>query len=173
MERSQFPQIYSAEKNSTRVTLSLEDAIAGHDRRLFEYLIEGKMLLIESVLMCVTESRVTIFCTIVILLRSCPWKVGICACLLSVHRDLYILLIRLNSTNSQGTRLKASCFPPATDCWWLLALSVLVFRCWCSCGGDENNLSTGIDNAEITSRPSRISPAEMAPKTVQVCLYLF
>lgn len=64
VERSQFPQIYSDEKNATRITLSLEDAIAGYDRRLFVYLIEGKMLLIESILMCVTESRVKILHTV-------------------------------------------------------------------------------------------------------------
>lgn len=102
---------------------------------------------------------------------SVPGKLAFAHAWLSVHRVLYIFFIRLNPTNSQGMWLKASCFPPATGCWWLLALSVLVFRCWCSCGGDENNLSTGIDNAEITSRPSRVSPVEMVPKTAPVCLY--
>ncbi|KAF4793625.1 hypothetical protein TURU_109793 [Turdus rufiventris] len=47
-----------------------------------------------------------------------------------------------------------------------------VHKCWCSCGGDENNLSTGIDNAEITSRPSRVSPVEMVLKTVQLKMIL-
>lgn len=44
-------------------------------------------------------------------------------------------------------------------------------RCWCSCGGGENNWSTSVDNAEIDSIPSQISPVEVALNTVQVCLY--
>lgn len=124
------------------------------------------MLLIESILICFTESRIKMFCT-TDLVKWPSLKVGICACL----AFFLIFLIRLNPTNSQETWLKASLFPPSSGCWWLLALSVPVFRCWCSCGGDENNSSTGTDNAEITFRPSRVSAVEMVLKTVQVCLY--
>lgn len=79
---------------------------------------------------------------------------------LSLHRDLYILFIRLSPTQAQWTCcwLKASGFAPATGWWWLLAPSVLVFRSWCSCGGDENNCSSGVDNAEIDSRPINSQP---------------
>lgn len=92
---------------------------------------------------------------------------------LSFHRDLYILFIRLNPTQSQWTCcwFKDSGFAPVTGQWWLFVPSVPVFKCWCSCRGDENNSSTGADNAEIASRPRRVSPVEMVLKTVQVCLY--
>lgn len=89
---------------------------------------------------------------------------------LSLHRHLYILLIRLSTTQPKWTCcwLKASIFAPVAGRWWLLTPAVPVSRWWCSCGGDKNNLSTGVDNA---SSPSMASPVEMTLETVQVCLY--